>query len=672
MATQAPIREIENTWIPMPDGMRLAARMWLPEDAEARPVPAILELIPYRKRDFFRGRDESIHRWFAGAGYAAVRVDVRGTGDSEGLIFDEYSQQEHDDAVAVIAWLAAQPWCSGKVGMTGISWGGFNSLQVAAMAPEALGAIITLCAADDRFTDDAHYMGGCLLNENMQWGTAFMGNNALPPDPQIVGDAWRAMWLERLDHAVPYPGLWLQHQRRDDYWRHGSVCEDYGAIRCPVYAVGGWADGYTNAVGRLLANLDCPRKGLIGPWAHNWPHDAVPEPSIGWLQEAVRWWDHWLKGIDTGIMDEPMLRVWMQDSVPPQTYYAERPGRWVAEGAWPSSRIGSRRLHLRPGRLVSEPGRDVALAFCSPQITGLRGGEWCAFGAEGEMPGEQRADDGRSLTFDSEALSEPLEILGAPVVTLDIASDKPAAMIAVRLNEVLPDGATTRVTYGLLNLAHRNGHDTPEPLEPGRRYTVTLRLKDIAHRFAEGSRLRLAVSTAYWPIAWPSPEPVVLTASTGGSMLDLPVRPDRPDDAALRPFEAPASAPRDDVKQLRAAPSQRSVEIDLASNQTVYTWRSGGDLGDIALARIPAIDLDIGSSYLKRFRISEDDPLSARAEVVMRTMMRREGWQVRVEIRTDLTATATDFFFKADIEAFEGLDQIAHRDWHMRIPRDLL
>ena len=445
-SSHAPIREIENTWIPMPDGVRLAARMWMPQDAGDRPVPAILELIPYRKRDFMRGRDEAIHRWFAGCDYAAVRVDVRGTGDSQGLLFDEYSRQEHDDAVAVIAWLAAQPWCSGKVGMTGISWGGFNALEVAARAPEALRAIITLCAADDRYADDAHYMGGCLLNENMQWGTAFMANNALPPDPEIAGEAWRAMWLDRLDHAVAFPALWMGHQRRDDYWRHGSVNEDFPAIRCPVYAIGGWADGYTNAVGRLLAGLECPRKGLIGPWAHNWPHDAVPEPSIGFLQEAVRWWDHWLKGIDSGIMDEPMLRVWMQDSLPPRSSYEERPGRWIAEAAWPSPRIADRRLHLQLGRLTAQPGRPGRLSITSPQTTGLLGGEWCAFGAEGELPGDQRVDDGRSLTFDSDALEEDLEILGGPVVHLRIAADRPCAMVAVRLNEVLPCGAATRIT----------------------------------------------------------------------------------------------------------------------------------------------------------------------------------------------------------------------------------
>src|SRR5690606_29941368 len=283
------IREIENVFIPMPDGVRLAARLFLPVDSDDNPVPAILEYIPYRKRDLMRARDEPIHRYFAAHGYASVRVDVRGSGDSDGLLEDEYSPQELADALDLIAWISTQPWCSGPVGMMGISWGGFNALQVASLGPPELEAIITLCSTDDRYADDAHYMGGCLLNENMQWGSILTMNGAYPPDPDVVGERWRDMWLARIDALEPFAARWMSHPWRTDFWKHGSVCEDYDRIRTPVYAIGGWADGYSNTVPRLVANLSCPRKGLIGPWAHNFPHDATPGPSIGFLQEAVRW-----------------------------------------------------------------------------------------------------------------------------------------------------------------------------------------------------------------------------------------------------------------------------------------------------------------------------------------------------------------------------------------------
>ena len=330
------IRTIGQAWIPMPDGTRLAARIWLPEDAEAVPVPAILDFLPYRQGDLMAARDAAIYPYLAARGYACARVDLRGTGNSEGIIHDEYTPQELQDGCDVIAWLAAQPWCDGKVGMTGISWGGFNSLQVAALRPDALRAVLSICASDDRYADDVHYRGGCVLAVDMlQWAVSMLVWNALPPDPAVAGPGWRERWLERLTLTPAFIEPWMSHQLRDEYWRHGSVCEDYAAIQVPVYAVGGWSDGYTDAIPRLLAGLTGPRKGLIGPWSHAFPNDSVPGPEIGFLEESLRWWDHWLKGIDTGIMDEPMLRAWMQEYTAPAPHHQDWPGRWVAEPCWP-------------------------------------------------------------------------------------------------------------------------------------------------------------------------------------------------------------------------------------------------------------------------------------------------------------------------------------------------
>lgn len=667
------IEEIENSWIELSDGCRLAARIWLPNTARDAPVPAILEYLPYRKRDFTRARDEPMHRWFAGHGYAAVRVDIRGSGDSGGVMDDEYSAQEHADALEVIAWIAAQPWCTGAVGMMGISWGGFNALQVAALRPPALKAIITLCSTDDRYADDAHYMGGCLLNENMQWGSILTLYAALPPDPEIVGPDWRDWWQDRLDALRPFPAVWMRHQARDDYWRHGSICEDYAAIQCPVYAIGGWADGYSNAIPRLLANLDCPCKGLIGPWAHVFPHDGVPGPAIGFLQEAARWWDQWLKGRDTGVMAEPMLRAWMQDWVPPQPHYAERPGRWVAEPAWPSPHIAEYRLHLDAGRLDDVAAHPTVLSFASPQTTGVRAGEWCGFGADGESPRDQRPDDGGSLVFDSDPIAARIEILGPVVLDLELMLDRPAGIVAARLCDVAPDGSSLRVTYGLLNLSHRDGHAAPRPVEPGEWMRVRLRLNDIAHAFPAGHRIRLALSTAYWPIAWPSPLPAVLSLRTGASTLALPVRPPRPDDDALPPFPLRVSAPGPAHRKLRRLPMRRTIEIDLATNEMVYTLTSdGGEFEGASLAHIAEIALDLGYTLTKRYRIIETDPLSAAAEFAQTAEMRRDGWSVRLACRTRLTATATMFQFAGDLEAFEGDTEVARKHWALAIPRALV
>lgn len=667
------IEEIENIWIELPDGCRLAARLWLPENSRAHPVPAIFEYLPYRKRDFMRRRDEGMHRYYAARGYASVRVDIRGSGDSAGILHDEYSQQEHADAVEVIAWIARQKWCSGAVGMTGISWGGINALQIAALQPPALKAIITLCSTDDRYADDAHYMGGCLLNENMQWGSMLMMTSAYPPDPEIAGTSWRDRWKERLEQLEPFPANWMRHPWRDEFWQYGSVCEDFDAVKIPVYAIGGWADGYSNAVPRLLAGLRCPRKGLIGPWAHSFPHDARPGPSIGYLQEAVRWWDQWLREEETGIMAEPLYRVWMQEHVRPQPQYDEWPGRWVAEGDWPNARIKPAKHYLNPGQLDMQAEAPTEVSFTSPQTTGGRGGEWCAFGADGEMPRDQRPDDGGSLLFDSDPLDARLELLGAPVLELDIKSDQPLATLAARLCDVAPDGTSLRVSYGLLNLCHRDSHEFPEPLIAGKWYRIRIQLNDLAHAFAPGHRIRIALSTSYWPIAWPSPRPVLLTVRTGNSTLNLPVRTPCTEDEVLLDFLPPVSAPIASARKIHRYPMRRTVEIDLASNETVYTLRSdGGEFDGAILAHLEDIGLDLGYYLMKRYRMIEDDPLSASTELFQRTILKRDDWSVRIESRARLTATDKHFQFSCDLETFEGNRPFVERSWAISIPRKLV
>ncbi len=597
-----PVRVVE-TFIPLSDGTRLFARIWLPEDARADPVPAVLEYLPYRLADGTATRDALTHPYMAGHGYACVRVDMRGTGNSDGLMLDEYLPQEQDDALEVIAWIAAQDWCGGAVGMMGISWGGFNALQVAARRPPALRAIISLCSTDDRYADDVHYMGGALLTDNLRWASTMLAFQTRPPDPAVVGDRWRAMWLERL-HAEPLLlRTWLQHQTRDAYWRHGSVCEDPAAITAACYLIGGWADAYSNAVPRMLERLTCPRRGLVGPWAHKYPHFATPGPAYGFLQDALRWWDHWLRGIDNGAMDGPMLRWWQEDFVPPATDYAHRPGRWIGEAAWPSPNVIPTRWHLGDRRLGAEPARSAGVVIASPQDCGAESGVWCAYGSGGEQPGDQRRDDALSSSFDSAALSEPLAIAGAAVLEATIVSDRADALLVARLCDVAPDGASLRVSYGVLNLAHRDGHENPAPLPIGVPVRVRLQLNDCAHRFPAGHRVRLALSTAYWPLVWPSPAPVrlVLDAAT----LSLPRRPARPEDDALADLPPPEAAPKLARAFLRDPETYRRVTRD---QHTATTTAEARD--DSGSYRIEANGLIYELWSLDRFTIQANDPLT--------------------------------------------------------------
>lgn len=669
------IRVLENVFIPMRDGARLAARIWLPVDAEQHPVPAVLEYIPYRKRDSSRARDDLNHPYMAGHGYACARVDLRGSGDSDGVIVDEYRPQEHEDAEDVIAWLAEQPWCDGNVGMMGISWGGFNSLQVAARRPPALKAIISASATDDLYVDNMHYMGGCLLADNLSEATVMFAFNSLPPDPQIVGERWRDMWRERLTGSGLWLETWLEHQRRDDYWKPASVCEDYSQVQCPVLAVGGWADGYTNAIFRLMENLEVPRKGLIGPWGHKYPHMGVPGPAIGFLQEVVRWWDHWLKGNDTGIMDEPMLRVWMQDSISPSASYENRPGRWVAENQWPSPGIEDRAYVLRGHHLeqdedVEEPQNEISVK--SPLSVGMFAGKWASYAAVPDLPFDQREEDGGALVFETHPLTEQLEVFGLPQCHFAVSADKPVAMLAVRLSDVNLEGEATRVTYGLLNLTHRDGNGDPQPLEPGRKYRVAIPLNGIAQVFPAGHRIRLSVSTSYWPLAWPSPEAATVTLTTGTSSLVLPVRPPKEEDARLRKFGEPEAAPALEVTRTQPGEHHWRVTRDLATD--VSTLEVINDQGKF---RIEETGSHIRRATNEWYSFRWNDVNSVRGETQTVRRVEREDWGAMVTTRTVLTSTPTDFVIDAQLDAYEldpqrGDPRIHSQNWHRTIPRDLV
>ena len=669
------IREVEHAWIPLADGTRLACRYWLPVDAEEHPVPAVLEYIPYCKRDGTSARDEAMHPFLAGHGYCSIRVDMRGSGESDGLLDGEYLVREQDDALEVIAWVAAQPWCSGAVGMFGKSWGGFNSLQVAARRPPALGAIITVCSTDDRYADDIHTMGGCQLLENPSWAFTMFGHNARPPDPSLVGAGWRETWMRRLENDSPWILEWLRHQRRDAFWKHGSVCEDYAAIACPVFAVGGWEDPYTNAVLRLMEHLEVPRKALIGPWGHQYPHQALPGPAIGFLEESLRWWDRWLKGESKGegraghaSPDEPVVRAWMHDTARPTALREMAPGGWIAEAGWPSAGIAERTWFLNPDGLGDVPGPARRLEAASPATVGRTNPIWLKSGAGGpDSPLDQRADDAVSLCFDSEPLAEPLAIFGAPVVVLELASDRPVAQASVRLSEVRTDGAVALVSYGLRNLTHDESHERAEQLVPGEPFTVRLQLNDAAHRFAPGNRIRLAIATGLWPIAWPAPEPVTLKVTTGRSALTLPIRPERPEDAALPELPPPSSTPVAPRTVLRpAAPAEARMEEDVASGRLAFVH-----VEDSGTTRIDTNGWTFSNVIRRRFEIHPDDPRSASVALEGEDAWGREGeLDIRVRTWMRMTSDETSFHVRARLEADEDGRCVFSRTWLESIPRD--
>jgi hypothetical protein len=662
------VREIPHCWIPLSTGERLAARIWLPEEADEAPVPAIVEYIPYRRRDYSAVRDHGTHSYLAAHGYACLRIDVRGAGDSDGIHGEQWADDYDRDALDAFKWIADQPWCDGAIGMIGLSWGGQTCLKMASLAPPELKAVAPCSAADDRYTNK--YLGGCLLLNSVVWSTTMVAQNSRPPDPATAGEGWRETWLGRLEGAARYIENWVGHQRRDDYWRSGSVTQHMGGFGCPVYIFGGAADpGYADTVPRLVERLTVSAKGVIGPWAHKFPHWPAPGPGIGYLDEVLRWFDRWLKDEENGTENMPALSAWMHDYAEPQGYMKERPGRWVAEPVWPSPDIAPRVFHLNPAGLGTEPGEETAIEIASPQSVGLAAGEWMpwiAFGEEPELPLEQSPDDERSVTFETEPLVDRLEILGNPMATLELVADRPVANIVVRLCDVAPDGTSMRVAYGALNLTRRGGLEDPQPLTPGERIRVEVPLYVAAHSFPEGHRIRVAISTAYWPVIWPAPEAAIVTLYTVASSIALPVRPPRLEDGASA-FTEPSSAPLMERAQLEPPMIERTTSHDAATGEAVLH-----QLDDAGLFRLEAHDLNCGARTERWLRIRDDDPTTARADMHWTWRLERGDWRIRTEVAGAVWCTASTFETETRIEAFEGDDRVFERTWTKSIPRDLL
>ena len=649
------VRTLEPVWIEVSGGLRLSARLWLPSGPA--PAPVVLEYIPYRTRDSYRAVDDHWGPQLAAKGIAFARVDLRGSGDSDGLLLDEYLASEQQDALDVIAWLARQPWCNGAVGMRGISWGGFATLQVAALRPPALKAIMPMCATDMRFANDAHYIGGAPGLTNLKWAAGFELVMAGPPDPAVAGAGWEGQWLKRLEATPSIAARWLGHDSNDDYWRHGSVGLDYGAIECPVYLVDGWADPYVSSTMRLLSGLRGPKKGIIGPWGHIYPDLASPGPGLDWAFEEVRWWRHWLLGEDNGVMDGPVLRFYMPYATPSQTGMEEIPGRWASEAAWPSPTVQARRLYLTPGALVDHAPPAGRLTYVGDKVVGLATPEWIPY-AKAELPTDQSPDDARSLVFDLKISADDVEIVGTPILRLKLSCNRPAANLAARLCEVDAAGKSWLVTYGLLDLAFREGlAEPPSPLVPGEPFDVEIRLNAIAHRFKAGSTLRLAISEGLWPLVWPSPEIVTLAFELGEASLTLPVRP-------IPPAEAPFPIPISHFALSRGNPTLAIEGPDARGRLHVEgAWPDTPSKVDGVGTLLSGAGPDMALDY------DPADPSSCVWQVSQSSRFKRGAWDAETRVTIEMKADAAAYLVDERLVGLKDGKVIFERRRSDSIPR---
>lgn len=655
--------ELPDIRIPLSDGRRLAARIWLPDTAETEPVPAILEYLPYRKRDGTADRDESTYPVFAKAGYAGIRVDIAGHGESDGRFDDEYSAQELADGVEVIHWIAGRPWCNGNVGMMGISWGGFNALQLGAIHPEPLKAVISLNSVVDRYNDDIHYRNGCQLNSNFGWASVMLCYASRAPDPALRSD-WRSVWLDRLETLPWLLPTWLSHQRRDSYWQHGSICEDFAGYRMPTLIIGGWADLYKNAPVELLsqANPETAVVAINGPWIHKYPHFARPHPRLDFHREALQWWDRWLKNRPP-IEYPPRYRAFVSENTRVQKRRETEFGRWVGIDSWPPADTRWSTLFASiDHRLVDKRPPATHMQINSSQDCGISCGEIFTRQTEGELPGDQRIDNAGSLCFSTAPLPDALEILGAPVFDADVAINQPYGNLIVRLLDIHPDGMAHRISWGVLNLAHRHGFDSPSPMQAGRAEPVHIQLDQCAYRLLPGHRLGLAISTAYWPAVLPPPFDVTATISIGTCRIAVPRRPGGDTVAVPTPSD-PEPLPH--YPQLTQADCRRFAEYDMQNRTTRYHV-----LDDTGMTRHP--ENGIASRHVRDevWTIEPGDPLSSKAECRHEFWLIRDGTELRTLTRTSMTVDETHYYLDARLAAFENDDQIFERQWQDTIKRD--
>jgi predicted acyl esterase len=643
-------------WIPMTDGVRLSATLYMPDALKAgEKFPALLEYLPYRKDDATAARDYPVHSWFAAHGYVSVRVDIRGFGASEGTPTDrEYSEREQLDGEQVIAWLAAQPWSTGKVGMFGISWGGFNSIQMAMRHPPALKAILAVDATEQLFHDDIHYIDGLMhfdeFELNMDLAPSMPGAPDYTLDEKTLGPRFE---------SEPWSLEYFKHQRDGPFW--SAPERPLNEIKIPCFLIGGLLDGYRDSIPRMLAQVKAPVKAIIGPWNHTFPNDAEPGPQIEWRDEALRWWDYWLKNHNTGIMDGPPLSIYMQDWHAPDASLKTVPGKWRGEAGWPPRNVSNTTLYLYDAHVLStEPAKPAIHELRYVPSIGVEAGFWW-----GELLTDQRPVDAFSLTYDSTPLKTDLTILGRPHALLQGSSSARLADWFARLLDVAPDGTVTQVAGAGLNGAQRENASDPKDLVPNQTYTLDIEMHLATWTFPKGHRIRLAVSNALWPMVWPTPFAMTTTLQLGGttgSRLILPLVP--PSMYAVPEFAPPQpSEERADIKgEGFPWPGDWKTERDEVNAKTKVSW-SGKSAETYPWGK--ETDLE-AITYLADDNHPETSSVQAEAEIALVLKQQTLTWRGHLTLTSDVQ----NFYYKYTRELLKDGLQIRTKTWQETIPRD--
>ena len=668
----------------MRDGVELSANIWRPIDADAEPVPAILELIPYGKDNWRRNADTGRGEWFAARGYALCpRRRARDRLVGRGRARRVHARPRPRTVCEAVAWLAAQPWCTGAVGMWGISYGAFTAIQVAKRRPPALKAIAPFQGTDDRYRTDVHLIGGCVTaSELSQYAVSQVAMNAMPPDAAFRGEAWLDEWRARLDATPPWLVEWLRQQTDGPYWRPGSLAPDYDAIEAAILNVGGWCDAYVDAAFRMQAACTAPSRTIVGNWVHGWPHDSPPGPNLDELHEVVRFFDRWLKGEPNGADREPALVWFERDYAEPEPFPEAWPGRWRATTAFPHPATretawafagGSRRWSVGSsgGEGTGGPAASRPVPAPADHRHARRSLSWGAGGEPNGLARDLRPDESLGPTYTTEPLDAPVSVLGEPVVVLHLAVARPVATAVVRLSDVAPDGTSAWVSAGILNLTHRRSHEDPEPLDPGRveevrvplaprRLPVRARASDPRVGGVVGVAGHLALTVRRRVRAAPRPGDAVAARAPGHPRGRWPGRragPDVQDHAA-----GPPRGRRGGRHRRRA---RWRIEEDVIAGTTTVTdprrWRGRPRGWSPTLCR-----RDASPDRLRPGPRHRDDRRARRLSLDGRRSPHRDPRRQRPDERRRFLDLTVDLTVDLDGERF------FERTWHERISRHLV
>ena len=647
-AARYSVKTVRNALVPMRDGVRLAADITRP-DADGS-FPAIMGYSPYHKPT--AAAYASARQHFAERGYVAVEFDLRGTGDSEGASLDMYAPEEIQDGHDMIEWIAAQPWCDGNVGMCGISYGGVVCWQVAMQAPPHLKAIIVRSGTDDAYTDWTYPGGSPRPFCFEQYAPQMTAQNFAPPNPELCGERWAEIWEQHLQNNVPWGLGFIKHQLDGPYWRSRSIRPDYGRVKCPVFVIGGWADWYPTPLLRAFENLTVPKRALIGPWGHYWPESGLPGPRIDGRRECLKWFDQWLKGEDTGVLDEPPVTVFVRKHIEPSATRVMDNGFWRAEAEWPPARNEDRPLYLHSTGALSPKPEATPAPNCGTlkydPAVGMASGRH----ARPPLPMDQRPDEAYSLTYMTVPLEQDLELIGRPRAILHVSSTTNVTAFSVKLCDVAPDGTSALVTKGYLNATHRSSHSEPSPLEPGKVYELDVELLALAYVFEAGHRIRVAIASSDFPDAWPTPKPCTNTVYYGSelpSQIILPATPAQspklpePD---LRPSEVPLPAPEAVLKP------DVTVTRDLIDGTAT-------------------INQMLAEGCTSSFTVSSKEPAKAIAKATYRRAAAHPGGKVAVETQCITASDSAAFHHLVDV-AIEVNDKLHfQKSWSESVPREL-